>query len=155
MFNDIIGEGEAMEIKGEDVLGIYDVDVNFHTQDMADLKIHQMNIMFQNIQPAIQSGAITTREMRLLFRRWFTLMGDKALAQEVSRRDKMYETDEFKEAVQTEASKMVEQMQNSPDFMNLVYEKAREMAEFMSEVKAQQKIKSAVNAFDNGEGQYV
>ena len=155
MFNDIIGEGQAMEIKGEDILGLYDVGVNFHTQAMSDLKIHQMNIMFQNIQPAIQSGAITTREMRLLFRRWFTLMGDKALAQEVSRRDKMYETDEFKEAVRTEASKMVEQLQNSPDFMNLVYEKAREMSEFMSEVKAQQKIKSAMNAFDTGEERYV
>lgn len=147
IFNDVIGEGELMEVKGADLLGYYDVDVQFHTQAMADLKIHQMNIMFQNIGPAIQAGAITQKELRLLFRRWFTLMGDKSLAQVVSRRDKEMETDDFKNAVQQEASKMVEQLQNSSEFMDMVYQKARDMADFMSEVKAQQKVKTALNAF--------
>lgn len=68
------------------------------------------------------------------------------------------ETDDFKNAVQQEASKMVEQLQNSSEFMDMVYQKARDMADFMSEVKAQQKVKTALNAFgvnETGEETYV
>ena len=126
-FQDVIGEG-MIDVKAEDFLGLYDVDVTFNTQNMADLKIHQINILLQNSQLAIQTGAVAPKELAYLYRKLYTLMGDKMLAQQVSRRLELQEDDEVRKAAEELASNMVEELRQSPEFEKMVKDQAREIA---------------------------
>lgn len=126
-FQDVIGEGN-IQVRAEDFLGLYDVDVKFNTQNMADLKIHQINILLQNSQLAIQTGAVSPKELAYLYRKLYTLMGDKMLAQQVSRRLELQESDEVRKVAEEIAMNMVEKLKQSHEFEKMVKDQAREIA---------------------------
>ncbi len=145
VFADVVGENDLMSYTAGEFIDRYDVDVNFNSRGMAELEIQQINTLIMNSETAINVGAISPDELALLYRRMFTLFGEKAIAQRVSQRLEVKDDDEFRQMVAQETEKAVQQFMQSPEIQKEIQSQAKELAKIEGEYEAQRRFKQYVD----------
>lgn len=144
VFADIVGD-DVIQAKAGDFVGYYDVETKFNSRGMAELQIQQINTLIMNSQAALEVNAITSDELALLYRRLYTLFGERGLAQRVNQRIDLKKDDMFREEVQKEAQKAVQEFTNSLEFDKEVLKRAKEFAKIEGEYEAQKRFKQYVD----------
>lgn len=140
VFADIVGD-DMVDVKAGDFIDYYDVETKFNSRGMAELQIQQINTLIMNSQAALEVGAITPDELALLYRRLFTLFGERGMAQRVNQRIDLKNDDKFREAVATESQKAVKQFMESDEVEKEIDSRANEKAKIIGEYEAQRRFK--------------